>query len=335
MAHEITVDDNVVLHANPAWHGLGVVVADAPTPDEALKLAGLDWDVEQWPLSATNGETRLMVDERMNVRMPGAIKLGIVSDGYKVLQNRELAQFCNELSELGDTVRVESAGSIRQGRKVWFLLKGDSFSVRSADMVEPYILVSNGHDGGTAIRATPTTVRVVCSNTLHMVIPRDERGGFMKMAGFAAAHVGNPTKRIEEAKAILGLYGRALDGTRAMVDELAARTVDNEAANRFWLECYTSAVGSFADVPTTTRERTERERAVEAIRLMNVTFQREYDLAGPTAWNAANAFTRWIQQEKRVHAKDVGKKRDARLQSNLFGVNQEATIEAMQRALSM
>lgn len=335
MAHEITEVDGVVLHARPAWHGLGVVVTDAPTPDEALKLAGLDWEVEQWPLSATNGETRLMVDDRMNVRMPGAIRLGIVSAGYKVLQNRQLAQFCNELAEVGDTVRVESAGSIRQGRKVWFLLKGESFSVRAADMVEPYILVSNGHDGGTAIRATPTTIRVVCSNTLHMVIPRDDRGGCIKVAGFAAAHVGNATKRIEEAKAILGLYGRALDGTRAMVDELAARDVSNEAANRFWLECYTATVGSFADVPTTTRERTERDRAVEAMRSMSITFQRERDLAGPTAWNAANAFSRWIQQEKRIHAKDLGKKRDARLQSNLFGVNQEATNEAMQRALSM
>lgn len=29
------------------WHGLGTKVGDAPTSEEALKLAGLNWDVWQ------------------------------------------------------------------------------------------------------------------------------------------------------------------------------------------------------------------------------------------------------------------------------------------------
>lgn len=335
MAHEITSSDNVVLHRNPAWHGLGVVVNDAPTPAEALKIAGLDWEVEQWPMSATNGEIRLNVDDRLNVRMPGAIKLGIVGDGYKVVQNAELAQFCQELAEMGDTVRVESAGSIREGRKIWFLLKGESFSVRSADVMEPYIMVSNGHDGGTAIRATPTTVRVVCSNTLHMVIPENERGGRVKMTGFQVSHVGDPRKRIEEAKAILGLYGKSLDSTRQMVDALAARDVTSEVANRFWLECFTRTVGAIADTPITAKEKKDREAAVDAIAWMNTTFQKEYDIAGATAWNAANAFTNWLQNAKRNHLKDEQKVRDAKLSANLFGVNQEGSLLAMQIAMAL
>ena len=53
MAHEITEYDNVVLHRTPAWHGLGVVVHEAPTPMEALKIAGLDWNIEQWPMTSS------------------------------------------------------------------------------------------------------------------------------------------------------------------------------------------------------------------------------------------------------------------------------------------
>ena len=30
------------------WHGLGVQVMDAPTSRDALILAGLDWQVEQY-----------------------------------------------------------------------------------------------------------------------------------------------------------------------------------------------------------------------------------------------------------------------------------------------
>ena len=32
------------------WHGLGVVVEDAPSSKDALNLAGLDWRVVQKPL---------------------------------------------------------------------------------------------------------------------------------------------------------------------------------------------------------------------------------------------------------------------------------------------
>ena len=276
---------------------------------EALKIAGLDWNVEQWPMSATNGETRLMVDDQLNVRMPGAIKLGIVGQHYKVVQNVELAQFCQDLAEQNDTVRVESAGSIREGRKVWFLLKGESFTVRSADNVVPYICVSNGHDGGTAIRATPTTVRVVCSNTLHMVIPDNERemSSRIKPTAFQISHVGDPRKRIEEAKMILGLYGRTLDTTRQFIDQLAARDVSNESVKRFWLEAYTRTIGPVADVPATATEKKARETALDAMNWVTGRFEQELEIAGATAWNAANAFTAWLQHGKESRLKDPAK----------------------------
>jgi hypothetical protein len=142
--------------------------------------------------------------------------LGIVGEGYVPIQNTELADFCEALAEEGDVVRCETAGSIRNGERVWFLLKGESFSVRKKDEVRPYICVSNGHDGWTALRCTPTTVRVVCSNTLHMVIPgkENEAGLRVKEATFAASHTKLIKNRIEEAKLALQLYGRALDGTR-------------------------------------------------------------------------------------------------------------------------
>ena len=35
---------------NKPWHGLGRVVTEAPTSREALKLAGLDWNVVQEPI---------------------------------------------------------------------------------------------------------------------------------------------------------------------------------------------------------------------------------------------------------------------------------------------
>ena len=38
------------------WHGLGTVVAEAPGSKEALRLAGLDWEVSQHPIFTRHGE---------------------------------------------------------------------------------------------------------------------------------------------------------------------------------------------------------------------------------------------------------------------------------------
>lgn len=186
-----------------------LALQDAPTPRNALEIAGLGWQVEQWPLSATNGEGLKVAlpDQVLNIRGDTHTPLGIVSPDYRPIQNQELAEFCELLAEQGDTVKVESAGSIRNGGKVWFLLRGESFSVRKKDEVTPYILVSNGHDGKTALRCTPTTVRVVCSNTLHMVIPRTENRKTVKNvpASYVACHLGDIKGKIEDAKQALEL----------------------------------------------------------------------------------------------------------------------------------
>src|SRR4029077_4527988 len=106
------------------------------------------------------------------------------------------------------------------------------------DEVSPYILVSNGHDGKTALRCTPTTVRVVCSNTLHAVLPQYDAGGRMKKAvtcSFVANHLGDVKGKVEDAKAALELYGKALDSTRLMIDQAAAKELNREDVQRFFL----------------------------------------------------------------------------------------------------
>lgn len=47
------------------WHGLGVVVEDAPSSKDALNLAGLDWRVVQKPLFTNSG---LVEGYKANVR---------------------------------------------------------------------------------------------------------------------------------------------------------------------------------------------------------------------------------------------------------------------------
>ena len=98
------------------WHGLGTVVAECPDLQEAVKLAGLDWKVEQKDVYADNWNR--IPGYKANVRDSDQSVLGVVSDRYQVVQNEEAFAFTDEL--LGEGVRYETAGSLQGGRRVFF-----------------------------------------------------------------------------------------------------------------------------------------------------------------------------------------------------------------------
>lgn len=221
MAHEIQERDGLVLAKQSAWHGLGIIVPDTFTPTQGLELAGLDRSVECFPLSAMmpDGSTVPVKNNRAVMYRDESDVLGIVSDNWTPIQNRELADFCEALAEAGDTVKCETVGSIRNGAKVWFLLRGESFSVRNHgdDEIKPYILASNGHDGKTSLRFTNTTVRVVCSNTLHMVIPREEglNRNKMEQSSFSCCHVGSRKRSRMQSKLSVSMVDRSKELDRS------------------------------------------------------------------------------------------------------------------------
>lgn len=356
MAHEITETDGVVLHAQPAWHGLGTIVENAPTVAAALKLAKLDWRVEQWATfarrdeqsGAIQGKTELPLKNLLaNVRTDTMDVLGHVGKGYAPIQNADLAEFCQLLAEQGDQVKIETAGSIRGGAKVWFLLKGESFEVsrrrfhHSDDMIVPYILVSNGHDGGTALRCTPTTVRVVCSNTLHMVIPgweperRSSAWRNAKTAGFVACHTGDVRKKVEAAKQALELYGRCRQKTTERIGWLASQDWNSEEVSRFLVQVYATTIEPIPTSPKTKDERNACDKAKVAIKQMQKRFEIDEQRFGANAWTAVNAFTAWQQHDRDVRFRDPVKARDARLQAALFGDTSARSVEAFALALTI
>jgi phage/plasmid-like protein (TIGR03299 family) len=71
-------------------------------------------------------------------------------------------------------VAYESAGALSKGGRVWILARvcGDAgrFCVAPEDPVEKFLLLSNGHDGRTALQIRFTPIRVVCQNTLSAAL---------------------------------------------------------------------------------------------------------------------------------------------------------------------
>ena len=143
------------------WHGLGTIVNDTPTSEDALRISGLDWKVVQDDVFTDSGER--ISGYKANIRDIDRKILGVVSDRYKVVQNTDAFSFTDEL--LGQGVKYETAGSLQDGRRVWLLARMPKEYIGGSDEICPYLVFSNSHDGTGAVKVAITPVRVVCNNS--------------------------------------------------------------------------------------------------------------------------------------------------------------------------
>lgn len=332
MAHEIARSDGLVLTRQRAWHGLGVIVQDAPTPLEALKIAGLDWEVQQWPLKAVDLHTELRITSDVaNIRSDTLGVLGVVGNTYQPVQNAEMAEFCAALGQSGE-VKVESAGSIRGGKRVWFLLQAKSIWIDGNDEVRPYLLVANGHDGTLAFTCQPTTIRVVCSNTLHASL----RQGESARTAIRFRHEGVIADKLGEVKHALGIFSQARTEFEARAQHLNAKEMTRAELQRFWLEVYTTAIDEVPANPVTSKEieKVEQCRRVLAQWAANFDKDRARLQLPASAWVGLNAVTEWLDHSRTVRATDDSARKDNRVLSNWWGPSAAVKSKAMELALS-
>lgn len=332
MAHEITRTDGAVYAGKRAWHGLGVVVEHAPTPTEALRIAGMEWQVEQWALTASDGDERRegILSHVANVRSDTGDVLGVVGAGYKPVQNHELAEFCEALAQEGDVTRVESMGSIRGGRRVWALLRGASFSVRENDEVVPYILVANGHDGSLALTCQNTSIRVVCSNTLHWALGQGS-------GAFRFRHCGDVKTKLEEARRALRLYERTRSDMIEGVELMAKRELNRAELQELWTGVYMQTEGDWRDEKDDKKRSLKLERTQVALGKIAANFDRDRQRtrAPADAWTALNAMTEWQQHQRASWGRDDHARSENRVYSDVWGAVAEKKAVALKATLSI
>jgi len=162
----------------PPWHGLGTKLEKPPTSAEAIKAAGLDWEVDKFPIFTRFGDKgqffrevnrkALMPLHRIN--NPECPVFGVVGDNYGIVQNLDAFKFFDPIIEDGKTI-YETAGALGEGEKIWVLAKipGD-IVVGQEDRIDKYLLLANSHTGMSTLQIKLTPVRVVCNNTLTMAL---------------------------------------------------------------------------------------------------------------------------------------------------------------------
>ena len=195
----------------------GVDVRGSMTVDQALAVSGLDWRVEQHPL--TDANTGIMVPGfKLNVRSTDNKPLGVVSDRYRICQNYEAFDFVNDIVSDGN-IQLETAGMTRDGQKVWMEAKMPEIDILG-EPSSPYILFINTHDGSGAVRVCFTTVRVWCKNMLSLATRNSSRS-------FSIMHKGNLEEKMADVRYTLTGAAMYFEDLTDEIEYLSTIKMDN------------------------------------------------------------------------------------------------------------
>jgi phage/plasmid-like protein (TIGR03299 family) len=228
------------------WHGLGTYVGEEPVlSEEAIRLAGLDWEVGKHPIYTEvpeklwDGRPSVIInpkkitvpDNYAIVREDNDRVLGVVGNQYNIVQNWEAMQLMDDLAGPDKLIRYHTAGSLFGGKKVWMLAELTHLTITPVpnDEVKTYLVLMTGHDGRTNLMVFFTGIRVVCWNTWQIALQGASRKGkFVKISHRPSAH-----DRMEEAKEILGLAQKRVVSHAEVLRALAMKSINGAKWNEF------------------------------------------------------------------------------------------------------
>lgn len=273
------------------------------------------------PLATADG---LPVPQRRAVvRADTRAALGVVSDRYVPVQNRQAFGFLDAVAAEGG-LRYHTAGALGWGERIWLLAKlPDQIRVRnSEDLVDKFLLLSNAHDGSAALRVFFTPVRVVCANTLSLAHRRGAGEGVSIM------HKGDLEAKIRQAQQVLGLARRFFDAAAAVIDRLAGYSPSAAQLGAYFRELYPDP-----------EEGKDNARAVKVRGELQRLFEEGsgHDQPGVkgTAWAAYNAVTEYTDHFRTARGRDDASRASRRLGSIWFGSGAQLKARAWDLALEM
>lgn len=305
------------------WHQLGnKLPANQPIEVWAQK-AGMDWTICEAPVRymteqiGSLGAILSFEDQKVLYRSDTKAPLSVVSGRYQVVQPKAVLEFYRDLTEVSG-FELETAGVLKEGRKFWALAKtGKEAVLKGNDVVKSYILLATSCDGTLATTATPTTIRVVCNNTLTIALN----------GASSAIKVPHSTNFDPQAvKMQLGIAVSQWDSFMYRMRTLSERKVKSHEAMNYFLKvmCNSDSQSDPGQVLT-------NERALKKVQAMYEGQGHGSELASAsgTAWGLLNAVTEFVDHEKRARSQEY------RMDSAWFGQGANLKQRALDHALQL
>ncbi|MBN8750944.1 MAG: DUF932 domain-containing protein [Variovorax sp.] len=319
MAHQL---QQMAYVGQTPWHELGNQLPAKQPIEVWADKAGMNWTICETPVrymteqAGSLGSIMTFDDQKVLYRSDTKAPLSVVGGRYQIVQPREVLEFYRDLTEVSG-FELETAGVLKAGRKFWALARtGKQTALKGNDVVNGYILLATSCDGTLATTATPTTVRVVCNNTLSIALQ-----------GTTSA-VKVPHSTVFDAQAVKKQLGIAVSGWDAFMyrmKTLAERKVKTHESMNFFLKVLCQA-DAHADQAQLTNER-----ALKKVQELYEGKGRGAELTASkgTAWGLLCAVTEFVDHERRARNQEY------RLDSAWFGQGASLKQRALDTALQL
>ncbi|MBL8389367.1 MAG: DUF932 domain-containing protein [Hydrogenophaga sp.] len=320
MAHAV---QSMAYVGQTPWHNLGNQLPPKQSIDVWAQQAGMDWTICQTPVrfmaqeAGALGSIHTFPEQKVLYRSDSKAPLSVVSDRYQVVQPKEVLEFYRDLSEVSG-FELETAGVLKEGRKFWALARtGKQTTLKGNDVVNGYLLLATSCDGTLATTATPTTVRVVCNNTLSVAL------------NGATQAIKVPHSTSFDAQAVkrqLGVAVTQWDSFMYRMKTLSERKVKTHESMNFFLKVLCQP-----DLQTDPNARLTNERALKKVQALFDGNGRGAELAAAqgTAWGMLCAVTEYVDHERRARSSEY------RLDSAWFGQGAAIKQRALDQALQL
>jgi phage/plasmid-like protein (TIGR03299 family) len=320
MAHLI---EQMAYVGQTPWHGLGNQLTQKQPIEIWQREAGMDWQIQDSPVHfkadsiGPLGTIHSFQEQKVLFRSDTKAPLSVVSSRYQIVQPREVLEFYRDLSEVSG-YELETAGVLKGGRKFWALARtGQSAVLKGNDEVSGYLLLATSCDGTLATTATPTTVRVVCNNTLTIALDGACR----------SIKVPHNTRFDPQAvKKQLGIAVSQWDEFMYRMRNLAERKVQWHEAMGFFMNVLCDVQPNSA-MP----QVLPNERALRKVQSLYEGQGKGSTLASAngTAWGLLNAVTEYVDHERRARSTEY------RMDSAWFGQGAVIKQRALDAALKL
>jgi phage/plasmid-like protein (TIGR03299 family) len=292
------------------WHGMGKKLPMLATAKEALDAAGLNWNVKKEQQERKGVK---LPDEFWTVREDTDTVLGCVGSQYKVFGNVEAFDFMDSVMMDAHGPKYETAGSLWGGSKVWALARiPDELEIVKGDLVNPYLLLCNTHDGSGSMTVRITPIRVVCNNTLTAAF----RGKFGPVVNIR--HSGDLKTKLAKAQEVLGIAKESMSETLGLYQALAKREPTKDEIE--------TVMGLLFKDTKTERAKLQRERVLE---LAETGMGNGNTGVRGTGWALYNGYTELVD-----HVANKGSRRDdasdMRTNSMWFDSGAKSKAEALE-----
>jgi len=305
------------------WHQLGNQLPAKQSIEVWAEKAGMDWEIRESPVrymtetAGTLGSIMSFDEQKVLYRSDTKAPLSVVSGRYQVVQPKSVLEFYRDLTEISG-FELETAGVLKEGKKFWALAKtGKEAVLKGNDVVKGYILLATSCDGTIATTATPTTVRVVCNNTLTIAL------------NGASSAIKVPHSTTFDAQAVkkqLGIAVSQWDSFMYRMRTLSERKVKSHESMNYFLKVMCNS-----DSQIDPALGLQNERALKKVQAMyeGQGHGSEMASASGTAWGLLNAVTEFVDHERRARSQEY------RLDSAWFGQGAALKQRALDYALQL